>query len=184
MSDFPQAHTTHTTTTTTTTVTGGRVHLDVSYIKTVPGILRIVEIVLCIILFICSVSACSVITSIGQCGWSSFVGFMGFILVIAWLLFYLFHIHEMAANVPWLLIELIFYAIWTFFLLVAGIALAVLSANASGWGGWWSKVSSGAGAGSFFAFAAAIVFGFHTFLIFRDWRSRSVAARGPIQGHP
>lgn len=46
MSDFPQAHTTHThTTTTTTTVTTGRAHLDVSYIKTVPGILRIVEIV-------------------------------------------------------------------------------------------------------------------------------------------
>jgi len=184
MSDFPQAHTTHTTTTTTTTVTGGRVHLDVSYIKTIPGILRIVEIVLCIILFICAVSACSAGWSLGECGWGSFVGFMGFILVIAWLLFNLFHIHEMAANVPWLLIELIFYAIWTFFLLVAGIALAVLSARWSNVYGWGAKVSSGAGAASFFAFAAAVVFGFHTFLIFRDWRSHSVAARGPIQGHP
>jgi len=184
MSDFPQAHTTHTTTTTTTTVTGGRVHLDVSYIKTVPGILRMVEIVLCIILFICSVSACSAGYSFGECGWGAFVGFMGFILVIAWLLFYLFHIHEMAANVPWLLIELIFYTIWTFFLLVAGIALAVLSSRFANGYGSASKVSSGAGAASFFAFAAAVVFGFQTFLIFRDWRSRSVAARGPIQGHP
>jgi len=181
MSDFPQAHTTHTTTTTTTTVTGGRVHLDVSYIKTVPGILRIVEIVLCLILFICSVSACSVLWHFGNCGWGGFVGFLGFFLVLAWLFFYLFHVHDAAPNVPWLLIELIFYAIWTFFLLVAGIALAVL---ASDWGNdyWGSKIRSGAGAGSFFAFAAAIVFGFHTFLVFRDWRNRS--PRGPIQGHP
>jgi len=184
MSDFPQAHTTHTTTTTTTTnVTSGSPHLDVSYIKTIPGILRIVEIVLCIILFICSVSTCSV-WSFGECGWAAFVGFMGFILVIGWLLFYLFHVHELAPNVPWLLVELIFYAIWTFFLLVAGIALAVLASKWSGAGSVWAKVSSGGGAGSFFAFAAAIVFGFQTFLIFRDWRSRTASMRGPIAGHP
>jgi len=185
MADFPQSHTTHTTTTTTTTtIGGGRIQLDVSYIKTIPGILRIVEIVLLIILFICSVSACS-IWNAGQCGWGGFVGFVGFLLVIGWLLFYLFHVQDAAPNVPWLLIELIFYVMWTFFLLVTGIALAVLSADAYYWYGnyYGTTVRSGAGAGSFFAFITAVVFGFHTFLIFRDWRSRT-SARGPVQGLP
>jgi len=190
MSDFPQAPTT--TTTTTTTVTGGRLHLDISYIKTIPGILRIVEIILCIILFICAVTANTTWGgSFGASGWGAFVGFVGFLLVIAWLVFYLFHVHEAAANVPWLLIEMICYAIWTFFLIIAGIALAVLSGSYAGLycnnlilRCWWNQVHSAAGAASFFAFAAAVVFGFQTFLIFRDWRNRTASLRSPIQGHP
>jgi len=190
MSDFPQAHTTTTTTTQhTATITTGRIQLDVAYIKTIPGILRIVEIVLCIILFICAVSACSgwYIYGRGNCGFASFVAFMGFIFVIGWLLFYLFHVHDSAPNVPWLLIELIFYAVWTFFLVISGIVLAVLSADTYGliYYQYAGTTHASAGAGAFFAFAAAIAFGFQTFLLFQAWRAHRIAnPRQPMAGHP
>jgi len=190
MADFPQSHTTHTTTT-TTTVTAGRVHLDVSYIKTLPGILRIVELVLCIIVFICAVSACSWANWYGNggaCGWAGFVGFVGFLLVTTWLLFYLFHVHDVSANVPWLLIELIIYAVWTLFFFIAGIASAVAASevqNVTYYNTYYARVRDGSAAGSFFAFAAAGVFGFQTFLLFRDWqRNRTPSRASNIGGHP
>jgi len=185
MADFPQSHTTHTTTTTTTT-SGGRVHLDISYIKTIPGILRIVELVLCIIVFICAVSACSgFYGGSGACGWAGFVGFVGFLLVTAWLLFHLFHVYDAAPNVPWLLIEMIVYAAWTLFFLIAGIACAVAAADVSSVAYqhvFLSRYRDGNGAASFFSFVAAIVFGAQTFFLFRDWNSNRTSASRPV-GH-
>jgi hypothetical protein len=103
----------------------------------------------------------------------------------------MFHVYDVVLpNVPWLLIEFIFYAIWTFFLVIAGIVLAALAGRYSQFAsysynsGYLKTGVSSAGAGSFFAFAAAIAFGIQTFFLFRDWRARSASTRTNIQGHP
>jgi len=161
-------------------------HFDGSYIKTIGGILRIVELALLIILLICSASASSGYGygSSGGGGWGVFVGLIGFFVVLAWLLFYLFHIHDKAPNVPWLLIEMIFYAVWFVFLLITGIVLAVLASETQYIiGYYWSNIHSSAGAGAFFAFLTAVVFAVHLFFIFKNWRNRTTI-QNPIGGHP
>jgi len=182
MSDYPTSQQTRVTVT-STTVTATRPQLDFNYVKTLPGILRIVEIALSIIVFICSVSGCSWHS---HAGFGAFVGFVGFILVTALLVLSVMHVFDSYPQIPWILFELIFYAIWTFFFLVAGSCLAALASYSTVLNGilYYNYCRGAAGAGSFFAFAAMLVFGIDTFFKFREWRSRITLARGGVGGGP
>jgi len=93
-------------------------HFNLDYIRTIPGILKIVEFVLAVIAFACATSI-----PYGWCGlgWVSFVGISGFVGALISFFFHLLITWTWAWS---LLIELIWYAIWTIFFLIAGIVAA------------------------------------------------------------
>jgi len=123
-------------------------HFNTHYLLSPPGILKIIEIVFGIIAFACATSI-----PYGWCGfgWVSFVGISGFIGAIISLICHIL----MTVNWKWtILIELIWYGIWTIFFLIAGI-VAAAQANClyiSYFG--WTPTAGAAAAFSFFAMVA------------------------------
>jgi hypothetical protein len=115
---------------------------DFGYVKTLPGILKIIEVVLSIITFALSMS--EPWGYLGG-GWVNFVAINGFIFPFIWGLLHMFGV------VPQILmnyfIELIYYALWTLFYFIAGIVAAVQGSIPV------------VGAASFFSFSCMIVFG-------------------------
>jgi hypothetical protein len=169
---FPDSHTTQTsaTTTTTTTTVIVRPYLEFSYIRTVPGILKIVELVLDFLVFICLVAGPTYLYS--GIGWATFVSITAFISTMILLWLYLFHIIELYNIVPWLLVELIMCAI---FVLMFFTASSVAAAGAA------SLVNFNPGpfaAAAFFGFMAMFCYGFDCFLKFQAWRN-GVPPQGP-----
>jgi glucan phosphoethanolaminetransferase (alkaline phosphatase superfamily) len=92
-------------------------------------------------------------------GWVSFVSMSAFFSVLVIFIFFLLNIHQRLHPVSYL-IELIIYAVFTVFYLIAAI---VCAARAS----WHGAIAAAA----FFAFAATAVFAVDTFLQFKAWRS-------------
>ncbi|KAI4503525.1 hypothetical protein M0802_000928 [Mischocyttarus mexicanus] len=98
---FPGQHTTTTVTTTTTTIQTN-VRFDPSYMRTLPGILKIVQVILNFLGFICI--TVSIYSSHSRGGWFNTVAMGGF-----WF--------------TGVLLEFIFCSIWTvFYLLAASLA--------------------------------------------------------------
>jgi uncharacterized membrane protein len=78
------------------------------------------------------------------------------------LIFYVFHVIERLFRIPWIQIELVFCAIWTFLYLIASICV--------------STVHSGAyTAAAFFGFCAMIFYGYDTWLKFNAHKSGDIA---------
>ncbi|CAH1779979.1 unnamed protein product [Owenia fusiformis] len=155
-SGMPSTYETKTTTTSSSS-SGPRINVNVDYIKTIPGILKIVEIVLSLITFICGV-----IWPWWQAqggAWNGFVSMTSFICCIVWLLL---HVSSLISQLPgpWMLIEFIYYCVFTLFFLICGIVAAVR-------GHWHSSI----GATAFFAFATTAVYAVDTFFQFRNWRA-------------
>ena len=88
--------------------------------------------------------------------WFIFVAMCGFWTTLTLLLFYLLHVIEKFHVIPWLLIEMVFCALWAFFFLSGAIDTAV---NA--------KYNSALGAAAFFGFAAMAVYGYDAFIKFK-----------------
>jgi len=167
---FPQSHTT--TTTTSVTMISGRPFLDTSYLRTLPGLVKVVQAVLDFICFICVVAG--PYPGYGGAGWGTFVSIVAFIVTIILLIMYLFHMIEMFHFVPWLLVEMLYCALWTFFYLIASSVLAAASTRLTYMAG-----SSAWGAFAFFGFCAMIAYGFDCFLKFRAWRNGEIAQGMP-----
>ncbi|XP_064610335.1 CKLF-like MARVEL transmembrane domain-containing protein 7 [Liolophura sinensis] len=129
---------------------------DVSYIKTLPGILKIAEIVLSIIAFIC---ATVYPWAYGGGGWVQFVTISTFVGVLVLFIFHFMHIISRLPG-PWMLIEFIYYCVYTLFMLIAAIVAA-----ANGWR------DASIGAAAFFCFAALAVLAVDTFMMFRTWQA-------------
>ncbi|CAH0556947.1 unnamed protein product [Brassicogethes aeneus] len=154
---FPSQHTTTTTTTTVQT----NIRFDPTYIKTIPGMLKIAEVVLNLLGFIC-IEASGVYSHASRGSWFNFVSMTAFWFTGILLALYLFHVIEVSYKIPWLKIEFVFCALWTLFYLIAA-SLAV-SFN--------HEAYSAAG---FFGFCGMVAYGFDAFLKFKSVKEGQLA---------
>ncbi|KAK2588275.1 hypothetical protein KPH14_004298 [Odynerus spinipes] len=159
---FPGQHTTTTTVTTTTTTVQPNVRFNPAYIRTLPGILKVIQVVLNLLGFICI--TVSKYGNHSRGGWFNTVAMIGFWFTGVLLVLYLFHIVEKFSKIPWLKIELIFCGLWAFFYFIA----ASLSAD-------YGRVSEAFAAAAFFGFCAVIAYGYDAWLKFSAIRSGALA---------
>ncbi|XP_006613089.1 plasmolipin-like [Apis dorsata] len=158
---FPAQHTTTTTVTTSTTTTQPNIRFDSSYIRTLPGILKIVQVILNLLGFIC-ITVSSYHTSRGE--WFNTVAMGGFWFTGILLVFYLFHIVEKFSKIPWLKIEFLFCIIWTaFYLLAASLAVD------------YAKYIEAYGVAAFFGYCAMVVYGYDAWLKFQAIKNGALA---------
>lgn len=152
MTDMPTTYETHATTTTSSGP--GTIGPRMDYIRTIPGILKIVEMVLDVIVFICSV-----IPWWPPEGWIGFVSMSALLTTLIIFLLYLFGvIHRLPA---WrVLLEFIYYCVFSVFYLIAAIVAAS-----------YAKYHSSIAACTFFAFAATAIYAVDTYFQFRAWRT-------------
>jgi hypothetical protein len=157
---FPATHTTTTTTTATTVNTSLR--FDPSYVRSLPGTLKCAQMVLNLIGFICvSVAHRS---NAHSANWFSFVAFGGLLITLSLLLLFLFHLIERLHFMPWLLIELVYCGIWTFFYFTAATAVATL--------GYYEDPFAAA---AFFGYVAMLFYGFDAYLKYISWKAGEIA---------
>ncbi|GAV08066.1 hypothetical protein RvY_17815-2 [Ramazzottius varieornatus] len=167
---------------TTTTVQQSRTvlvrpYFDVNYLRTLPGLLKIIELILMLIAFILAASAwsstswycgtstyCYYTYAASSAGWTKFVTITGFIITLILLQLYLFHLIERFYSVPWLQLEMIYCAVVAVLLLIAGATMINYSA-----------IDGTRGACVFFCWAAMIVYAFDAFLKFKSFRNGELA---------
>ncbi|KPJ13299.1 CKLF-like MARVEL transmembrane domain-containing protein 4 [Papilio machaon] len=147
----------------TNTVFLTETRFDPSYIKTPPGIMKIVVIVLNLLGFICIQSSAfwnngrgvyfNILTHIG-------LWFSGILLLL-----YLFHIVEKYHKFKWLVIEMIVCGVIAFLYLIASTIVVAFG-------------SAAYSAGGFFGYLAMVVYGADAFFKMRAWRAGELA-----QGH-
>ncbi len=165
----PQPGTTSAATaTTTTTVTETHVQTnlrwDPGYVRTIPGILKVVQVVLNLIAFICVMASGAHWRSRSVGSWFCFVTMTAFWTTGTLLVLYLLHVIEKFHVIPWMLIEFVFCTLWTFFYFTASLDAAV---NAS--------YEPALGAACFFGFLAMAAYGYDAFLKFRGYRAGQLA---------
>jgi len=146
-----------------------RIRFDPSYIRTLPGILKIVQMALNLIGYICCALSMANLHSRGA--WFDFVSMTGFWLTGILLVLYLMHIVEKFQQIPWMLIEVGYTGLWTFFYFTCSMAVAV-------WGGQFEMFAAAA----FFGFAAMFAYGADFFFKFKGFRSGEVA-QGSAMGN-
>ena len=98
---------------------------DPSYIKTIPGMLKIGQVILDSIVFICVMCSGSYFRNISTGAWTDFVAMTGFWVSGILLIFYLLHVMEKFHVIPWLTIEMGFCCLWSFFFFTCSIHMAV-----------------------------------------------------------
>lgn len=157
---FPGQHTTTTTVISSTTVQTN-IRFDPSYVKTIPGILKVFQVLCSLIGFICIL--CSRL-SVSKGSYYSWISMIAFWFTGILLGFYLFHIVNKFYKIPWLKIEFVFNALWTLLYLLAAILVVTVGDNAHS-------------AAAFFGFVATLAYSIDTFLKFR-----AVKAGGLAQG--
>nr|CAD7447253.1 unnamed protein product [Timema bartmani] len=97
---FPNQHVTTTTVTASNTTVQTNLRFDPLYIRTIPGILKVVQIVLNLLGFICISVSWGATTSRGS--WFNTVAMTGFWFTGIMLALYLFHVVEKFYKIPWL----------------------------------------------------------------------------------
>ncbi|XP_071448273.1 plasmolipin-like [Hetaerina americana] len=159
---FPDQHTTTTTVTSTNTSVQTNIRFDSSYIRTLPGMLKVGQLVLNILGFICIIASNA--SHISRGSWFNTVAMGGFWFTGIVLALYLFHIVEKLYRIPWLKIEFVFCAIWTLFYLIAASLAAAFAPH-----------SEAFGAAAFFGFVAMVLYGIDAYLKFKAVRAGEIA---------
>lgn len=157
-SGFPGQHTTTTTVTSNTTVQTN-IRFDPSYIRTIPGILKIVQILLNLLGFIC-IEVAGVYHTRGS--FFNTVSMTGFWFTGVLLALYLFHIIEKFYKIPWLKVEFIFCGVIALLYLIAAALAAAVYLEAYA-------------AAAFFGFCAMVVYGYDAFLKYKGLQSGELA---------
>ncbi|CAG7786445.1 unnamed protein product [Allacma fusca] len=157
---FPVTHTTTTTTTSTSVVTTLR--FDPTYTRSLPGTLKCAQMVLNLIGFICVAVARYSTWTVAS--WFSFVAMGGLFITLFLFVFFLYHIIEKLYFIPWLLVEWVYCALWTFFYFTAATACA-------SYGGYDSAFAAAA----FFGYVAMLLYGFDAYLKYISWRAGEIA---------
>lgn len=124
MSEFTQTA----TVTQQQTVVQPYIRYDPEYVRTIPGIVKIVCIVLNLIGFICI--EFSYFSYRPQGSFFNTVAMLGFWFSGIMLVFYLFHVCEKFHKIPWLKIELYFCAGWAALYMIAASVAASTSIEA------------------------------------------------------
>jgi hypothetical protein len=96
--------------------------------------------------------------------WTDFVTMTAFWVSGILLILYLLHVIEKFHVIPWMMIEMIFCCLWSFFFFTAALDLAIKAPRVDAFG-----------AASFFGFAAMILYGFDGYLKFKGWRAGQLA---------
>ncbi|CAB3231563.1 unnamed protein product [Arctia plantaginis] len=156
---FPGQHST-TTTVTSSTAVQTNIRFDPSYIKTIPGILKIVQVLCSFIGFICILT--SRLSSAPRGEFFNWISMIAFWFTGILLGFYLFHILEKFYKIPWLKIEFGFCSLWTFFFLLASILATTVHDNSYS-------------AAAFFGFVATIAYAIDCYLKWVAVRSGGLA---------
>ena len=98
--------------------------------------------------------------------WAQFVSVTGIFGTGLLLGFYLFHIIEKLSKVPWIMIEMGFCILWSFFYLTVGLDFIVKGTKLAR-----TKTDDFLTFGtSFFCFFGVIVYGIDGFLKFKGWK--------------
>ncbi|KAJ8933652.1 hypothetical protein NQ318_019297 [Aromia moschata] len=142
---FPSQHTTTTTVQTSNTTVETTIRFDPSYIRTIPGLLKLVQIVLNLLGFIC-IEASGVFSVHTRGSFFNFVAMTGFWFTGILLALYLFHLIEKTYRIPWLKIEFVFCALWTAFYLIAAclaVSFGVEAFIAAGFSGFCGMIAYG-----------------------------------------
>lgn len=144
--------------TTTTTASGPMddIRPDTGYIRTIPGILKIVEILLDILVLICA--SIEYWYSIGG-GWVQFVAASALVTTLILFIFHFFNIISRLPG-PWIFIEFIYYAVFILLYLIAAIVAAVRA-----------PLAPAIGAACFFCFAALAVYAVDCFFMYRSYKT-------------
>ncbi|CAG9768524.1 unnamed protein product [Ceutorhynchus assimilis] len=158
---FPGQHTTTTTVKSSNTAVDTTIRFDSSYIRTVPGYLKIAQIALNLLGFIC-IEASGVFSYHSRGSWFNFVAMTAFWVTGILLAFYLFHIIERFYKVPWLKFEFGFCALWTGLYLIAACLAVTYSIEA--------YIAAG-----FFGFCAMVAYGIDAFFKFQAIKSGQLA---------
>lgn len=153
---------TYSTTTTTATTVVTNIRFDPSYIRTIPGMLKIAAVLLDILGFICIMVSENNYHS--RANWFNFCAMGGFWITGILLAFYLFHVIEKLHFIPWIMVEMGYCGAWCFFYLTASAACAAWGSHNEAWA-----------AASFFGFVAMIVYGVDAFFKFKAWRAGEIA---------
>ncbi|XP_055346331.1 plasmolipin-like isoform X2 [Paramacrobiotus metropolitanus] len=159
-----------TTTVTTTRVVAVQPYFDHSYVRSIPGILKLVQLLLMLIAFILAAAAWSsdwryfLHYCIGSAGWAKFVTITGFIITLILLCLYLFHLIERLYQVNWLFVELIYCGIVAILLFIAGAVMIP-----------YAEVDGTRGACTFFCWLAMLAYGADAFFKFKSWRNGETA---------
>lgn len=124
MTDYSQTA----TVTQTTTVTQPYIRYDPEYVRSIPGIIKIVCIVLNLIGFICI--EVSYFSHLSRGSFFNTVAMIGFWFSGIMLVFYLFHVCEKFHKIPWLKIEMYFCAAWTLLYMLASSLAAAANVEA------------------------------------------------------
>ncbi|KAJ8932335.1 hypothetical protein NQ318_010629 [Aromia moschata] len=158
---FPSQHTTTTTVQTSNTTVETTIRFDPSYIRTIPGLLKLVQIVLNLLGFIC-IEASGVFSVHTRGSFFNFVAMTGFWFTGILLALYLFHLIEKTYRIPWLKIEFVFCALWTAFLSHRCLSCCII---------WCRSIHRS----RVFGFCGMIAYGIDAFLKFKAIQSGQLA---------
>ncbi|XP_046385871.1 plasmolipin [Ischnura elegans] len=158
---FPDQHTTTTVTSTNTTVQTN-IRFDASYVRTLPGMLKVGQMVVDILGFICIIASNWSHSSRGS--WFNTVAMGGFWFTGIMLALYLFHIVEKLYRIPWLKIEFIFCTLWVLFYLIAASLAAAIGGAIEAFA-----------AAAFFGFVGMILYGFDAYIKFKAIKGGEIA---------
>ncbi|CAD5206237.1 unnamed protein product [Bursaphelenchus okinawaensis] len=149
-------------------------NLDPSYLRTLPGMLKVVVIVLDFLCFFCVlVGGPGYYAGVG---FATFVSVIGFMISLTLLILYLCHIVDNLENIPWIVGEMVYCFAWTIFFFIAGSVLAVASVSHRNTTGW--------ALAAFFAIAAMCAYGLDCYLKFLAWKNDEVAKGGGVSYNP
>uniref|UniRef100_A0A914HW22 MARVEL domain-containing protein n=1 Tax=Globodera rostochiensis TaxID=31243 RepID=A0A914HW22_GLORO len=146
--------------------------LDTSYLRTLPGLLKVIVIVFNLLCFMCLlIGGPAYYAGVGG---ATFVSVFGFIISLTLLMLYLFHIVDQFAQIPWIVCEMIFCFAWTIFYFIAGSVLAIASVSHPYAGGW--------AIAAFFGFSAMLAYALDCYLKFLAWKKNERAVGGMGNG--
>ncbi|CAG9784748.1 unnamed protein product [Diatraea saccharalis] len=123
---FPGQHTT-TTTVTSSTIVQTNIRFDPQYLKTIPGILKVIQVLCSLLGFICI--QVSYLSTRGRGAYFSWISMIAFWFTGILLGMYLFHLVEKFYKIPWLRMEFGFCTLWTFLYLLAAILAVTVHDN-------------------------------------------------------
>ncbi|XP_065335309.1 CKLF-like MARVEL transmembrane domain-containing protein 4 [Cloeon dipterum] len=159
---FPGQHTTTTRVTTSNVSVQTNLRYDPLYLRTLPGLVKVVQIVCNMIGFLCVILA--KYSHLARGSFFKSLSGIGFWFTGIMLLLYVFHVAEKFFRIPWLKIELGFCTLWTLLYLIASILCVD-----------YASLDAAFGAAGFFGFCAMFAYGFDAYLKFQAVRSGELA---------
>lgn len=139
------------------------IHFDPGYVATIPGMVKSAQAVISLIGFICAQTIRKK-KYLSAGGWYTFVSLPGFCISTLFVLCYIFHVVEKFKQLPWLIVEMSYAAVWFVLFFIASTVAATRVRADPPWG-----------AAAFFGFAAMILFAFEAFMKWRIWHKDQLA---------